>query len=288
MKILLINGELHHKNKDAIIMYKNIEFVIIHSIHDINHIDLTQYDAVYSPSEPIPISNFPKTKFLFGPHFSILPDNKLIQIKGNNAAYTLLSDWVIKLWNNWDICKNVNLVSLPFGVNTTKFCPTQKENRNEVFIYFKNRNPELLKIVEQILSKYTNYVIFNYSTKYNESDYLNYLSKSKYGIWIGRHESQGFALEECLSMDVPLLVWDVKSMNEEYGWHYENYAATAIPYWDDRCGEVFYQGQRSFEETLKLFLSKLDNYKPREYILENLSIDVCEQKMIDTINNIKI
>jgi glycosyltransferase involved in cell wall biosynthesis len=118
-------------------------------------------------------------------------------------------------------------------------------------------------------------------------DYINYLHESKYGIWIGCHESQGFALQEALSCNVPLLVWNVESMNQEYGCNYIDIPATTTPYWDERCGEYFYDSN-NFEDIFNKFIFNIENYRPREYILENLSMEVCEKKLIDTINNINI
>jgi len=108
------------------------------------------------------------------------------------------------------------------------------------------------------------------------------LQNSKFGIWLGRHESQGFALEEALSCNVPLLVWNVTSMNQEYGLNYPDIKATTIPYWDERCGEYFYDFEE-LDNTFNLFISKLDTYKPREYVLENLSVEVCQEKFIDLL-----
>ena len=99
-----------------------------------------------------------------------------------------------------------------------------------------------------------------------------------------RHESQGFALEEALSCNVPLLVWNVKSMNQEYASNYNDISATTIPYWDDRCGEYFYQ-KDEFEITFLKFIQKLDNYKPREYIVENLSIAKCANNFLNLLDN---
>jgi hypothetical protein len=127
--------------------------------------------------------------------------------------------------------------------------------------------------------------VFDYKKKYDEAAYINYLQEAKYGIWLGCHESQGFALEEALSTNVPLLVWNIKSMNQEYRSTYEDIPATSIPYWDERCGEYFYN-INEVEDKFNLFLSKLDSYNPREYIVENLSIELCENKMIDLIENI--
>jgi hypothetical protein len=155
-----------------------------------------------------------------------------------------------------------------------------------VFIYYKRRDPQELKFIQEFLNrKGIEYIIFDYLKSYDENNYLNYLQDSKFGIIIDAHESQGFALEEALSCNVPLLIWNVKSMKQEYGSKYEDYYATSIPYWDERCGEFFYN-KEELETTFDTFISKINNYKPREYILENLSIDVCEKKFIDMLKNI--
>ena len=79
------------------------------------------------------------------------------------------------------------------------------------------------------------YKIFDYVKKYNEEDYLHYLQDSRYGIILDAHESQGFAIEEALSCNVPLLVWNTEYMSQEYGSHYSDIPCTSIPYWYNRC-----------------------------------------------------
>lgn len=285
MKVLYFQSSMHVKNHHALINYKNISLHVIDT-PDLDRIDLSQYDVVYSPCQPIDVSKYPNTKFIFGPHFSIFPDNRLNLIKSEKTVYNLLSDWVINIWRKSNLCDNLKLVNLPFGVDTERFKDVKPiAERDKVFIYFKTRHPSLLKVIESFLiSKRIDYVIFNYDTRYNENVYIEYLKNSKYGIWVGRHESQGFALEEALSCNIPLLVWNVKSMNEEYKSRYENIPATAIPYWDDRCGEYFYD-IAELENTFNKFIDNIEKYKPREFILENLSFDVCENRLINFIQN---
>ena len=122
------------------------------------------------------------------------------------------------------------------------------------------------------------YNIFVYEQRYNEENYINCLQQSKYGIWVGRHESQGFALEEALSCNVPLFVWDVVSINQEEGCNYPDIPATTIPYWDERCGESF-TDIKNIDEKFDIFLSKLNEYKPREYVIENLSVEKCTKNL---------
>lgn len=286
MKILFIKSCTHHKNFNFIKKCKNIQFFIINSVNDIHNCDLSIFDAIYSPCDPIDVSKYPNTKFIFGPQFSVLPNNNLNIIKGNNCVYNLLSEWVINIWNKYPICNNLKLISLPFGVDTNKFIETKHIfQREKVMIYFKHRNPIDLNYIELFLkNKLIDYTIFSYDKKYDENDFIHFLQDTKYCIWIDAHESQGFALQETLSCNVPLLVWNITSMNQEYGSNYTDLNATTVPYWDERCGEIFYKKEQ-FENTFNLFLSKLYLYKPREFIIENLSIDVCENKLMKQIIN---
>lgn len=286
MKILFIDISMHKKNLDALLNY-NI------NISRINHtnldtIDLSQFDCVYSPAVPINISKYPNTKFLFGPHFSVFPQNhQMTIICGNNVIYIQPSKWVVDLWKNFSICSDLNLQHLPFGVDTKKFSPIKNiSDRDKIFIYHKRRNPQDLIILQTFLKSLNiNFRIFDYVNKYPEEEYINYLKDSKFGIWLSAHESQGFALEEALSCDVPLLVWNVTSLNQEYRSNYPDKPATTIPYWDDRCGESFTEFN-DLPSVFNTFIDNLQNYKPREYILENLSIKKCSEKFINIVNNI--
>jgi hypothetical protein len=286
MKLLFVNTYIHPKNLNSIMAYKKIEIDTINSIEHFLKTDLLKYDYVYSPSYPIDISKCPNTNFIFGPHFSVFPDNKLLLISGKNSIYIQPSKWTVELWQSFPLCNNLNLVDIPFGIDTNKFNEIIPiSNRNKVFIYYKRRNPAELYLIESFLrNQNIEYRIFDYIQKYDESEYLNYLQQSNFGIWLDAHESQGFALEEALSCNVPLLVWNVESMNQEYGSQYNDIPATTIPYWDNRCGEYFYKDV-DFISTFQLFLSKLDSYQPRQYVLENLSMEICEQRFINILQN---
>jgi hypothetical protein len=288
MKILFVNTWMHQKNMHSLMNYKNIQLTIVNNISDINNYDLSTFDCVYSPTDPIDISKYPGICFLFGPHFSVFPDDKIKNIQSNNSFYLTPSTWVKNIWKSYNICNDLNLIDIPFGVDTDKFCEIKPfSERSLVFIYYKSRHPRELEFIEAVL-KNNNipYRIFSYHQRYNESEYLEYLQNSKFGIWLDAHESQGFALEEALSCNVPLLVWNIKSMNQEYGQNYPDIPATTIPYWDDRCGEYFYD-MSDFEEKCCLFFSKIETYKPREYVLENLSISVCEKQFMNIVLDLK-
>jgi hypothetical protein len=283
MKILIL-GSFHHKNMIGLkLLLDSIKYEYKFG----NSNDINNFDIIYSPSTPINSSQYPNKKFIFGPHFSVFPDNRLLSINNinNNSVYIQPSIWVCELWKNYGAENIVPIKDFPFSVEVEKFCPSQIQNsqKNEVFIYFKSRNPKELEYVKQFLNyKNVTYKIFDYIKKYNEEDYLKCLHNAKYGIIIGRHESQGFAIEEALSCNVPLLIWEVKYMSQEYGYNYPDIPATIIPYWDDRCGEYFYN-KEELETTYNKFITKLETYSPREYIIENLSPQKCGQRFIELV-----
>lgn len=264
----------HHKNYNAIINYSKLKLVS----------DVNECDVVYSPAYSDIILSTDKP-IICGPHFSVFPDKHVELITNKkNIIYIMPSEWPKKFWENFKICNGLIIKSIPFGVDTERFKSNNEDtDKKNVFLYIKNRCPEDIYFMINFLQyKNINYRIFDYRSRYNEEDYLNYLKTCKYGVWLDAHESQGFALQEALSCNVPLLVWNVKYMSQEYLSNYENIEATSIPYWDERCGEFFYH-YKELENTYNKFINNLDNYKPREYILENLSRDKCEDLFINEI-----
>jgi hypothetical protein len=292
MKALFFSKNAHAKNLHFIKKCKKIEFTIYERVNQFNN--YKNIDFVYSISEEKQISRYPNTKFIFGPQFSVFPDNtnsQISRIKHSNGVYNGLSDWVIDCWKEFPIVDGLRFVKLPFGVDTEIFDEIKPiTKREKVFIYFKERDPNDLAFVENELAKRNiSYKIFNYNTRYEEKDYIDYLHESKYGIWIGRHESQGFALQEALSSNVPLLVWDVRYMSQQHeNMHIDkDYPATSIPYWHEKCGEFFHD-KSDFLKTYSIFLEKIGKYNPREFIVENLSVEACENRIIDFVENMKI
>ena len=64
-------------------------------------------------------------------------------------------------------------------------------------------------------------------------------------------------------------------MNQQENWRgAPDVKATTIGYWSKTCGEYFYK-EHEFEKTFKIFLQNLNNYKPREFILNTVSVKQC-------------
>ena len=74
----------------------------------------------------------------------------------------------------------------------------------------------ILKKVCHFLDKQNeNYKVVKY-WHYKEEDYQHELNRSKFVIWLGCHESQGFALQSALAKNIPILCWSVKYLKQEW------------------------------------------------------------------------
>lgn len=285
MRVLYIDSGTHYKIRASLQKYRDKFGLQLFTIQDINTLDnfnLNNFDMVYSPCVPFDtkkyIEKYPNIKILFGPQFSVFPEKKHMDMIGTykNVIYKQPSEWSKNVWKKYDICNGINLQSLPFGVDTDIFKPVKTiQQRSECFVYFKRRMFEEINLVINLLvSKGFRPIVFDYVRGYDEKQYISCLESSKFGVWVGSHESQGFALQEALSFDVPILVWNVTSMRQEYGSSYSDIPATTIPYWDISCGETFTK-REELNSSFDKFISCLETYQPRKYILENLSMEKC-------------
>lgn len=292
MKVLIYNprNNIHHKLLKNLVKSLELNGVGVIVSNNLNLIP--ECEIVYSAAEPLSImANYPTKRFIFGPQLGVIPnDVKFKEVKENisNAVFIQPSEWCVKLWLalGWDLGL-MPIKSYPVGIDTDKFRPSNGKISCDVIVdpslivYIKHRSKaDIDFVMDYLYSHYAYYkkYIFVYG-HYDESNYLASLQKCQFGIWIDAHESQGFATQEALSCNVPLLVWSVTSINQEEGCNWNKNIsdeiqnlATSIPYWDERCGEVFYK-KEEFASTLNKFILKLAKYKPREFILENLSLE---------------
>jgi hypothetical protein len=78
MKVLFISNGMHPKNLSALQKY-NIELITTYNTN-LDSINLSNFDIIYSPCSPIDVSRYPLSKFIFGPHFSVFPDKNQMDL----------------------------------------------------------------------------------------------------------------------------------------------------------------------------------------------------------------
>lgn len=219
---------------------------------------------------------------LLGPNICTLPiDNQYVMNYNSYESFLINSEWTKRLYMRW--IPEEKLKIWPAGIDTEKFSDKSNfEKKIDFLIYFKRRNIyELQQVTNFLDEKNLTYVILEYG-KYTEEYFLELISNCKYGFVIDNCESQGIALQEMMSCNLSLLVWDVTNWIDR-GQEYE-IKATSIPYWDSICGVNFIDINQ-LEESFNKFVNELDLFKPRKYILDNLSIDKSTNKLLEIINN---
>ena len=292
MKVLLADFWIHEKNRHGLkLMCDSVgaEFVVSDQIQRL----FEDWDLVIIPSQFIEPEYIVNAKhIIYGPHSFLFPippwqtyafDTRCKYLSPSQWA----KDFVIEGGN-----VNLPIITSPFAVDIEKFKPSISNKYYDCIVYYKHRCSDDIEYVENILkSKNITYKKFVYS-KYKEEDYIKSLNECHYAIWVTSTESQGFALQECLSMNVPILVWNATSLFDEYtlqGDHvykdklgkYE-LKGTTIPYWDERCGIAFTK-KEDFEPCFDIMRSSYTKFHPRDFVLENLSPKVCMERLINLL-----
>jgi hypothetical protein len=94
-------------------------------------------------------------------------------------------------------------------------------------------------------------------------------------------ESQGIAVQEIMSTNTPMIVWDLSRWDDQGPeW---SVPATSIPYWSDECGEKFYEF-KDLEKTFDKFYDKISGYTPRNFVENNLSYKTSVNKLLEIFN----
>lgn len=289
MKIVFLN-QSHHKNVDAIKRMCSKTGIDLEFTTDFKRCQIPDYNILISNMHFFNPDLIPESiKIIFGPQLFIFPEGAIIGKLNSKWAFrcvdNTLSKWVEKCY--LDVASLVIPTGqFPFAVDTEKFSPKNEEKNIDCLIYFKNRNPETLKKVKELLDqKNLKYKVVSYGS-YLEEDYINLLHKSKFMISVDAHESQGFALEEAMSCNIPLVVFDIETAYDVYNYTYfDKYKplelkATSVPYWSEECG-LKTTKISDISGMIDQMLNTYQTFKPRQFILEKLSEEVCMQKILD-------
>lgn len=182
----------------------------------------------------------------------------------------------------------------PTGIDTEIWTPAASENRKiiDFVIYDKIRwdrdkyVPQLLHPILDTLNKQSlKYTVLQYGS-YTTAQLQEALSLSKAAIFLCEHETQGLAYQQILSSGVPILAWDRGGYwQDPYYYPKIKYGpVSSVPYWDTSCGLKF-KSVCEFEDRLNEFINLKNKglFNPRQYILENLTIEKCAAQYVNIV-----
>lgn len=230
----------------------------------------------------LPYLHRSKAHKVLGPNLFVLPKEIPGGIRFDGCLYLQPCEWAAKLWEYLGF-RACPIKAWPVGIDTDEFRPsgTSKEGR-KIMVYYKDRDPHELPLILETLHRMNlSYWLVIYPL-YDEENYKEMLSKTSFIIWYGRHESQGIALQEALACDIPILVWDAKSLfqhvrgdvrgRERFGASLSEFPVTTVPFFDDSCGiKISEPGQ--LEHSTEYMLEHLKEFSPREFVLKYLSLE---------------
>lgn len=216
-----------------------------------------------------------------GPNLVIFPtDEKEVLCNPKIDIILQPSEWTKELMLSIKNELENKIKIWPAGVFVPNEINTDKDI--DVLIYTKNNSKnELLENIKNILKEKRQKIeTIDYGT-FKQKGYFDLLNRSKIMIYLANSESQGLALQEAWARNIPTLVFD-KEKFEHNGKTFK-YEKISAPYLNEESGMFFKED--NFMEKYSEFISKLNIFKPKNYVINNLSDKVCAQKFLEIINN---
>lgn len=180
----------------------------------------------------------------------------------------------------------------PVGIDTDTWLPAQSEQKSiDVLLYDKVRwehegfESSLIEPIRELLRRDgRSFVEMRYGF-YLEEEFLAALSRCRAMIFLCEHETQGIAYQQALSCGVPILAWDRGGPWQDPAYFPEKVVfepVTSVPYWNEGCGRRFTTAADFPEEWREFWKqTQAGSYRPRDYILENLTLEKCAQTYVE-------
>lgn len=278
---IIYYGWLHPRNEDGLRLFSTklgVSVIRISGRHEIDH-----YEGkwiVLSLDSPCP--NTYKDKLVIsGPHFFPLNIHHPILF---NSLSTWVYNWMKEL-------PNVTPIKIFFPISSELYLSNIREN---VVLYTKHRSHSSIQNVLQICQQNCKGSLrhFDYNNRYEFDLWTNTLKTTKYCIWLGSTESQGFAMHEVLLQNIPIILIDCNYWTDNYpidptallieSMIKKKISATSATVWSTNCGV------KTTIEELGNDIVKMErtfmNYFPRQLIMDNLSPEKIYQEYIDHYN----
>lgn len=223
---------------------------------------------------------------LIGPEICVLPSEmEWAFMKHKNWVQP--SEWVVEYMKQFErLVRGVNFHVWSGGIDTDEFQPKEvRAKAYDCFIYYKDVTKQVSKVELGQLRKYLDikqlkYKVLSYGS-YTEKEYIDTINTSKFGVWLVGTESQNIAIGEAQAMNCPIYVLDVKQFIY-YRFSFKSDKISSAPYFDERCGIKHIDLSRLDE-----FISKLDSYNPRQYIMDNHTLEKAAQNYVDILKKVQ-
>ena len=176
-------------------------------------------------------------------------------------------------------------VSCPCGVDPEYWKPTGRRRTNVAAVYWKSGDEAFCEQVELIVrtcgleprrvrSGHGEHALFT------PDDFRRILDEAVIGVFLSTFETQGLALVEAWSMDVPTIVWDPRGMAEWRGHRFQS--PSSAPYLTPATGRTW-QTLDELEPALRGALADRSAFRPREWVLGHMTDAIRAKALLEII-----
>ena len=217
------------------------------------------------------------TRLMAGPNLVVLPHEADGILLSPEIDYCLVpSEWVGIAYQQEAPSLRDRIRVWAAGVDAEWWAPGKRCRGNRALVYWKSEPQEFFDRVVQVVERAGLAAdVMRYGT-YTREEYRAKLARADVAIFISRSESQGLALAEAWSMDLPTLVWDPGELVYN-GRRYD--PVSSCPYMTDATGLRW----KSFDELEHLLTRKVWaelRFAPRVWVLENMTDELCAQHLL--------
>ncbi len=208
-------------------------------------------------------------KIIVGPFISTLPfDNHFALDSEHINGLLFVSNWLPNIFFKTYKHKNRPYKIWYSGIDHVYWNSEVIPKNRQYILYIKSDHFNISKIIERHLKlKNVKFKILRYGS-YSKEQYKNELQKSCGVIFISPSETQGLAMFESWSCNVPTIHWNPEMMLY-LGKKYE--PASSCPYLDQTLGLSF-KSVEEFSQKFEEFRNQISQFSPRKKILEKYKV----------------
>lgn len=229
-------------------------------------------------SHDIMRSKFIKQMYI-GPNICTLPIDNDVAMRQEYKAFIVNSQWTYDAYKKW--IPEEKLRIWPVGIDTDLFSDKSSfEKEFDCLLYCKGRSSDDSAIAKGLLeSRNQKFKEISYGG-YSEEQFLELIGKSRYAFVVDGPESQGIAIEEMMSCNLPMFVWDVEFWADR-GDAYK-VVASSVPFWSEECG-VKTSKIKNLKGSFDEFLKNIESFTPRQFILRELTLEKQAKELVEIL-----
>jgi len=178
-------------------------------------------------------------------------------------------------------------VACPCGVDVAFWKPTGIDRSKTAVVYWKSGDEAFCVDVERVvrdcgLEPQRVRSGHGEHEHFTREGFRALLDRAVIGVFLSAFETQGLALAEAWSMDVPTLAWDPRGMT---GWRGQSFVAgSSAPYLTAATGRLW-RAIDELPDLLRTSLAERDRFQPRQWVLDHMTDAICSAALLGIIRD---